>query len=79
MRGKLEVIILRPVFILYPEMEGEVEARAANPGTYRGVTASFEIDTTDIAPKVVRAGCPARCRHRLNVDKSACPVTRQTN
>jgi nucleoside-diphosphate-sugar epimerase len=38
-RGKLEVIVLRPVFILYPEMEGEVKARAANAGTYRGVTA----------------------------------------
>jgi nucleoside-diphosphate-sugar epimerase len=39
-RGKLEVIVLRPVFILYPEMESEVKARAANPGAYPGVTAS---------------------------------------
>jgi nucleoside-diphosphate-sugar epimerase len=38
-RGKLEVIILRPVFILYPGMEGEVKARAADPGASRGVTA----------------------------------------
>lgn len=38
-RGKLEVIVLRPVFVLYPEMEGEVKARAANAGAYRGVTA----------------------------------------
>ncbi len=37
-RGKLEVIALRPVFVLYPEMEGEVKARAANPAAYRGVT-----------------------------------------
>lgn len=37
-RGKLEVIALRPVFVLYPEMEGEVKARAANPANYRGVT-----------------------------------------
>ena len=38
-RGKLEVIALRPVFVLYPEMEGEVKARAANPAAYRGVSA----------------------------------------
>ena len=38
-RGKLEVIVLRPVFVLYPEMESEVKARAANPADYRGVTA----------------------------------------
>ena len=38
-RGKLEVIVLRPVFVLYPEMEGEVKARAANPAAYSGVSA----------------------------------------
>ena len=38
-RGALEVIALRPVFVLYPEMEGEVRARAANPENYRGVSA----------------------------------------
>jgi nucleoside-diphosphate-sugar epimerase len=38
-RGKLEVIVLRPVFVLYPEMEGEVRARAADPANYRGVSA----------------------------------------
>ena len=38
-RGKLEVIVLRPVFVLYPEMEGEVRARAADPAAYRGVSA----------------------------------------
>jgi nucleoside-diphosphate-sugar epimerase len=38
-RGKLEVIVLRPVFVLYPEMQGEVKARAANPAAYRGVCA----------------------------------------
>jgi nucleoside-diphosphate-sugar epimerase len=38
-RGKLEVIALRPVFVLYPEMEGEVKARAADPTSYRGVSA----------------------------------------
>ena len=37
-RGKLEVIVLRPVFVLYPEMEGEVRARAADPAAYRGVS-----------------------------------------
>jgi nucleoside-diphosphate-sugar epimerase len=35
-RGKLEILSLRPVFILYPEMEAEVKARAADPGGYRG-------------------------------------------
>jgi nucleoside-diphosphate-sugar epimerase len=38
-RGALEVIVLRPVFVLYPEMEGEVKARAADPTNYRGVSA----------------------------------------
>ncbi len=38
-RGKLEVIVLRPVFVLYPDMEGEVKARAADPAHYRGVAA----------------------------------------
>jgi nucleoside-diphosphate-sugar epimerase len=38
-RGKLEVIALRPVFVLYPEMEAEVKARAANPAAYHGVSA----------------------------------------
>jgi nucleoside-diphosphate-sugar epimerase len=33
-RGKLEVVVLRPVFILYPEMYCEVRARAADPATY---------------------------------------------
>jgi len=38
-RGSLEVIVLRPVFVLYPDMEGEVKARAADPLNYRGVAA----------------------------------------
>jgi nucleoside-diphosphate-sugar epimerase len=38
-RGRLEVIVLRPVFLLYPEMEGEVTARAADPLSYHGVSA----------------------------------------
>jgi nucleoside-diphosphate-sugar epimerase len=38
-RGMLEVIVLRPVFVLYPDMEGEVKARAADPLNYRGVSA----------------------------------------
>ena len=38
-RGTVEVIVLRPVFVLYPEMEGEVRARAADPANYRGVSA----------------------------------------
>jgi nucleoside-diphosphate-sugar epimerase len=35
-RGRLEVVALRPVFVLYPEMYGEVKARAADPANYRG-------------------------------------------
>ena len=35
-RGKLEVVALRPVFVLYPEMHGEVKARARDPAGYRG-------------------------------------------
>ena len=35
-RGKLEVIALRPVFVLYPEMYGEVKARAQDPARYKG-------------------------------------------
>ncbi len=35
-RGKLEVIALRPVFVLYPEMYGEVKARAKDPASYQG-------------------------------------------
>ncbi len=32
----MEVIALRPVFIAYPEMEGEIRARARDPESYRG-------------------------------------------
>jgi nucleoside-diphosphate-sugar epimerase len=35
-RGKLEVAALRPVFVLYPEMHGEVKARAQDPANYKG-------------------------------------------
>jgi nucleoside-diphosphate-sugar epimerase len=35
-RGKLEIVVLRPVYVLYPEFEGEVKARAANPTGYKG-------------------------------------------
>jgi nucleoside-diphosphate-sugar epimerase len=34
--GQLEVIALRPVFVLYPEMIPEVRARAADPANYQG-------------------------------------------
>lgn len=36
LRGKLEVIVIRPVYVLYPEFECEVRARAANPTGYKG-------------------------------------------
>lgn len=35
-RGKLEVVALRPVFVLYEEMYGEVQARAKDPAHYKG-------------------------------------------
>lgn len=38
-RGKIEVTVLRPVYVLYPEFECEVIARAANPETYKGPAA----------------------------------------
>lgn len=38
-RGKLEVTVLRPVYVLYPEFECEVVARAADPENYRGPAA----------------------------------------
>ena len=36
LRGKLDVIVIRPVYVLYPEFECEVKARAANPTGYKG-------------------------------------------
>jgi nucleoside-diphosphate-sugar epimerase len=38
-RGKLEVTVLRPVYVLYPEFECEVIARAADPEGYKGPAA----------------------------------------
>jgi nucleoside-diphosphate-sugar epimerase len=35
-RGRMEVIALRPVFVLYEEMYGEVRARAQDPANYKG-------------------------------------------
>jgi len=35
-RGRLEVLALRPVFVVYPEMYGEIRARAGDPERYRG-------------------------------------------
>lgn len=37
--GAFEVVVMRPVFVLYPEMEGEVRARAADPEGYKGPVA----------------------------------------
>ncbi len=39
LRGKLEVVVLRPVFIAYPEMYGEIRMRSQSPQTYRGTPA----------------------------------------
>lgn len=36
LRGKMEVLVIRPVYVLYPEFECEVRARAANPTGYKG-------------------------------------------
>ena len=38
-RGKMEVTVLRPVYVLYPEFEAEVKARAADPTGYKGPAA----------------------------------------
>lgn len=38
-RGKLEIVVLRPVYVLYPEFECEVKARAADPKGYKGPAA----------------------------------------
>jgi nucleoside-diphosphate-sugar epimerase len=38
-RGKMEVIALRPVFVLYEEMYGEVRTRAKDPANYKGPAA----------------------------------------
>jgi nucleoside-diphosphate-sugar epimerase len=35
-RAHMEVVALRPVFVLYPEMLGEVRARAKDPARYQG-------------------------------------------
>jgi nucleoside-diphosphate-sugar epimerase len=39
LRGKLEIIALRPVFVAYPEMYGEIRARSRSPETYKGTPA----------------------------------------
>ncbi|WP_445502487.1 NAD-dependent epimerase/dehydratase family protein [Microvirga sp. G4-2] len=39
LRGKMEVIVLRPVFVAYPEMYGEIRARSMSPETYKGTPA----------------------------------------
>ena len=36
LRGRLEIVVLRPVFVAYPEMRGEIAARARDPDAYRG-------------------------------------------
>ncbi|EDP66085.1 hypothetical protein BAL199_24099 [alpha proteobacterium BAL199] len=38
-RGTMEVVVLRPVYVLYPEFECEVKARAADPAGYKGPAA----------------------------------------
>jgi nucleoside-diphosphate-sugar epimerase len=36
---RLEVLVIRPVYVLYPEFECEVKARAADPKGYKGPAA----------------------------------------
>lgn len=38
-RGQMSVVALRPMFITYPEMHGELQARAQSPETYSGTPA----------------------------------------
>lgn len=42
-RGALEVLALRPVFVLFPSMMGEVRARHADPETYVGPSAGGHV------------------------------------
>jgi len=74
-RGALEVMALRPVFILFPEMHVEVVARARDPRGYRGPAAGGpsaagggpawnHVDPRDLA----RA-------FRLSLELDRCPFT----
>lgn len=36
LRGKLEIVVLRPVYVHYPEMDVEVRNRALDPDNYKG-------------------------------------------
>ena len=38
--GAFEVVVMRPVFVLYPEFEEEIRARAADPQGYKGPVSS---------------------------------------
>ena len=38
--GAFEVVVMRPVFVLYPEFEAEVRARAKDPKGYKGPVSS---------------------------------------
>lgn len=42
-RGEMEVLALRPVFILFPSMMGEVKARQASPASYNGPCAGGHV------------------------------------
>jgi nucleoside-diphosphate-sugar epimerase len=74
-RGAVEVMALRPVFILFPGMHAEIRARARDPGGYRGPAAGgpsaagggpvwHHVDPRDLA----RA-------FRLALDLDRCPFT----
>jgi len=65
-RGTLEVLSLRPVFILFPSMIGEVKARNADPSGYKAGSAGghvgaggglcwHHIDPRDVADAFVRS------------------------
>ncbi len=65
-RGRLEVLALRPVFVAYPEMDGEIRARAADPAGYEGPMAGgpsaagggpcwHHVDPRDMAEAFARA------------------------
>lgn len=66
LRGQLEVVALRPMFIAYPQMHGEIQARAKNPDTYSGTPAGGpssagggpcwnHVDPRDVAAAFVKA------------------------
>lgn len=65
-RGRMSAVVLRPLFVAYPEMYGEIRARAASPSSYSGTPAGGPssagggvcwnyVDPRDVAEAFARA------------------------